>query len=156
MCRLFRGCCTPGHGRTGCRGRSGARSQGLLPVKDRALLRRDLHDIVPDAGPGDGSCNAPAGLLVKFRPSGRHLFKSTFRDLGDQVVGRDKLSRTGAHRAFGKRDKLEVHDLRGFLSEEFHGALELRPISLWSAPSTSMTRSKFALFQVWNARSRAA
>ena len=66
-------------------------------------------------------------LLIQFRSPCGHLIKCTFPDLGNEIIGGDELACPGAHRAFGKRDELEVDDLRHFLSHEFHRALELGP-----------------------------
>ena len=102
----------------------------LLPVKDRALLGRYLHDIVADGGKPDRTCDGPPRLLVKFRPPHGHFIKGALADLGDEVIGRDELPGTGAHRSLREGNKLEVDDLRDFLAKEFHRALELCPDEL--------------------------
>ena len=104
--------------------------EGFLPVKDRALFGRDLHDIVPDGGKPDRTGNGPPRLLVKFRPPYGHFIKGALADLGDEVIGRDELPGPGAHRALRQGDKLEVDDLRDFLAKQFHRALELCPDEL--------------------------
>ena len=99
--------------------------QRLLPVKDRALLGRDLHDIVADCGKADRCCNCLPRLFIEFRSPCSHFIECPLADLGDEVVSRDELAGPGAHRAFRQGDELEVDDLRDLLTHEFHGALEL-------------------------------
>ena len=47
--------------------------KGVLPVKDRALLRRDLYDIIADGGKPDRTGDGPPCLLVKVPASARSL-----------------------------------------------------------------------------------
>ncbi len=97
----------------------------LLPVKDRALLGRDLHDVVADGGDGDRLCDRAPFLFGEFRPADGHLLERLRGNLLDQRICRDELPCPGAHRALGEGDELEEDDLGRLLAEEFEGGLEL-------------------------------